>query len=335
MIGLKGESLTFEEKKRIEKYDIGAVILFRRNARTYEGLKNLCRQMSQLKTSSPLLIAIDREGHPVDRLQDIPEFMNWKVPINPKLSLNEIYQTSFFLNQELKHIGIHMNLSPCLDLSHSKNPVLKNRTFSKNPVRVGHVGQAWIQGSLNAGVLSCTKHFPGHGNVLEDSHLERPIDHSSKEKLDFSMLPFKQNIHSPSTMLSHILYPCLDSQYEASLSKKIIQNILKDKLGFSGLILSDDIDMKALQKYSSIEFVQISLEAGTHMFICGNSQENVETLILESQKRKEMQKWIQIRTQEVVQFKKKRQAYLMPTSTFPRLNPARKEWFKNLQNRFE
>ena len=133
MIGLKGESLTLEEKKFIENFDIGGIILFKRNARTYKGIQNLCRQIYKLKTSSPLLLAIDREGSPVDRLQDIPEFMNWKVPYPSHLSLNEISQTSFFLNQELKHLGIHMNLSPCLDLSHPQSQVLKNRTFSKKP----------------------------------------------------------------------------------------------------------------------------------------------------------------------------------------------------------
>ena len=329
MMGLKGESLTFEEKKIIEKYDIGALILFKRNARTYEGVKHLCRQIHQLKTSSPLLLAIDREGEPIDRLQDIPEFINWKAPVNPSLSLEEIRQTSFFLNQELKHLGINMNLSPCLDLSHPKSLVLKKRTFSRNPIRVGQAGQAWIQGSLQAGVLSCIKHFPGHGGVSEDSHLERPIDFSSQESLNFSILPFKQNFkNTSSVMLSHILYPSLDPQYEASLSKKIIQDILQNKFNFYDLILSDDMNMKAVQKYPLIERTFISLRAGAHMLIFGNL--DIDALISETEKRKEIHKWISIRTQEIIQFKKKYISYLRPA--FPPLSSQRKSFFQIINN---
>lgn len=142
MLGLKGETLTHQEKHFIESENIGAILLFKRNAQSYSALKELCKSLLLLKVSSPLVIAIDREGGVVDRLTDIPELIPWPnpSPLAQALSFKEIEHTSYLLHQKLKHFGINMNLSPCLDLSHPSSSILKDRTFPKNPFTVGLTG---------------------------------------------------------------------------------------------------------------------------------------------------------------------------------------------------
>ena len=326
MLGLKGEKLSHQEKHFIESEDIGAILLFKRNAGSYLALKELCKSLLLLKVSSPLIIAIDREGGVVDRLKDIPELIPWPNPsqLVPTLSLKEIEHTSYVLHQELKHFGINMNLSPCLDLSHPSSSVLKNRTFSKNPFIVGRTGYALIQGARRAGILSCAKHFPGHGGVHEDSHLELPVDSSSYEKILHSIWPFRYAFAGQvqSIMLAHILYPALDSQRSAGASAFIIQNLLKEKLQFSGLILTDDLDMKAVSQDSC--FAEKSLKAGAQMLICGNGMDTADPLLKQLKKNKKLEPLIEQRKKEILHFKRKYIQNLVPT--FPPLNRHRHIW---------
>ena len=327
MIGLKGETLSVEEKKFIEKEEIGAILLFQRNCRSYKGAQELCRQLYSLKTSSPLIIAIDREGGVVDRFKAIPEFVRWPSAdqLFQKCSLEEIKHIQFLLHQELKHIGVNMNLSPCLDLFREDSSVLKSRTFSKNPISVGQAGGACIEGARQAQVLSCAKHFPGHGGVSEDSHLEMPIQ--SCPQIKESLLPFRmaQAHHVQSMMLSHILYSAFDSIFPASMSSTIIQQILKKNLGFSGLILTDDINMKAVSGYAPSVFAEKALKAGANMLICG---EGCVDSILKLSQKKDIQSIIEKRVQEVLHFKKKYLYYLTPK--FPSLPSHRQDYLQNL-----
>ena len=326
MLGLKGETLTHQEKRFIESEDIGAVLLFKRNAQSYPALKELCKSLLLLKISSPLIIAIDREGGVVDRLTDIPELVPWPNPslLVHKLSLKEVEHTSYLLHQELKHFGINMNLSPCLDLSHSSSLVLKNRTISKNPFTVGLTGYAFIQGARRAGILSCAKHFPGHGGVCEDSHLTLPVDSSSYEKILHSIWPFRYAFAGQvqSSMLAHILYSALDSQRPASASDFIIQKLLRNKLQFSGLILTDDLDMKAVSQDSC--FAEKSLKAGAQMLICGNGMDTADRLLKELKKNKKNDPLIEQRKKEILHFKRKYIQNLIPS--FPPLNRHRHLW---------
>ncbi len=330
MIGLEGESLTHQEKKTIQKENIGGVLLFKRNCRSYKALKELISELYSLKVSSPLIIAIDREGGAVDRLTQIKEFFPWPNPsvLSRCLTLQEIEKTSYHLHRELQHLRINMNLSPCLDLSHSHSQVLRGRTFSENPLRVSEIGKFVIQGARRAGVLACAKHFPGHGGVSEDSHEMTPIDLRVKEQILASTLPFQRAFaeHVPSVMMSHILYPALDPKNQAPFSHIIVDQLLRKKMGFQGLVLTDDLEMKAVPASNKAEPAEKSLTAGVQMLI-SSKKSFVE--ILKGIKNKTL---VQRRVKEVMNFKKKYCTILTDSSPQP-LSSERQSWFEELEKR--
>ena len=304
MIGIKGERLSHEEKIFIEKHQIGGVILFQRNCLSYKNIKALCCEIRLLRTPSPVWIAIDREGGEVDRLKNIPELLRWPnaKELANKNSLKAIEQSSYHLHQELREIGIHVNFSPCLDISNDNSQVLRHRTFSKNPLLVSQIGKAIIQGARRAGVLSCGKHFPGHGGVCEDSHLETPVDHRVSSKIMEGMIPFRQAISSQlsTIMMAHVLYPSLDSIHLASCSQTIIQKILKNQLHFSGLIFSDDIDMKSVK--CPLLFTKKALLSGVHFLICGNDRQTIKKVLKMSENEADLKQVIQKRQKEIASF---------------------------------
>ena len=313
MIGLKGESLSSEEKNLIEKEEIGGVILFERNCQSYAQLKNLCRRLYSLRQKQPLLIAVDREGGSVDRLRKIKEVHKWPSPsLMAQNPLNQVEQMSFLLNQELKSFGINMNLSPCLDMTHEKSEVLKGRTFSKNPFQTAQTGKAVVQGAKRAGVLSCAKHFPGHGGVSEDSHLTLPVDFRKKARIMEFMFPFRQAVSCqvPAVMLAHLLYPCLDRENIAPFSKEIIQNLLRRHLGFKGLILTDDLNMQALSPYPLESVVWRAFRAGAQMMICGQDSEKILEILDCLKKIQKLHPVLEKRNKEIAQFKKDHLFYL-------------------------
>ena len=330
MIGLEGEALTYQETKIIQKENIGGVLLFKRSCSSYKALKELISELYSLRVASPLIIAIDREGGVVDRLTQIKEFYPWANPsqLSHFLTLQEIEQTSFYLHHELKHLGINMNFSPCLDISNPRSMVLKGRTFSSNPLRVSDVGRAVIQGGFRAGVLTCAKHFPGHGGVIEDSHAVLPVDRRSKEKIFAEALPFRRAFaeHVPSVMISHIQYTSLDSKNIAPFSHLILDELLKKQWGFQGLVFTDDLEMKAVSDYKKVEMAERALTAGAHMLISSNHS------ILEILEEFKNSSLIQKRIKQVMSFKKKYCTILR--GVVPSLL-ERKSWFEKIEKRLQ
>ena len=330
MIGLEGESLTYQEKKIIQKENIGGVLLFKRNCQSYKALKELILELYSLRVSSPLIVAIDREGGVVDRLTQITELYPWPNPsaLSHCLTLQEIEKTSYYLHHELKHLRINMNLSPCLDVSNPRSQVLKGRTFSSSPLRVSEVGRALIQGAVRAGVLTCAKHFPGHGGVVEDSHEMLPVDFRTEEQILASALPFRRAFaeHVSSVMISHILYPALDMKNIALFSDFILDQLLRKNMGFQGLVLTDDLEMEAVSGYNKVELAEKSFKAGAQMLI---SSTNSFLEILEGIENTTL---IERRIKEVMSFKKKYCTIL--TSSAPALL-ERRAWFKEIGQRLK
>ena len=327
MIGLQGPSLLYEERKLIEEENIGGVLLFGRNCLEYSQVKKLCLELLSLKQKEPLLIAIDREGPQVNRLRKIKKFLNW--PAFSEIPESLIEEASFFMHQELKHLGINLNLSPVLDISNKKSRLLEGRTLSRSPEKTGFKGQAIIRGALRAGVLPCVKHFPGHGGVSEDSHLTLPIDNRPRGKIMEHILPFRQAFASkaPSVMLSHILYKALDEKNPCPLSSKIIQNLLREELCFRGLILSDDLNMKAASHLSPALFAEKALQAGVGMLIIGDNQNQAREL-LEFFKEK-ASALIEKRGREMSEFKKKHLIWTAGKPP-PAFHPRREAFFQKL-----
>ncbi len=247
-MGIKGPSLLKEEKRIIQEEEISGVILFKRNIVSLPQVYELCREIKSL--TPPPLIVMDREGGRVDRLRHLNTF-SWPSPkqLAKQASLKEIKLLSFLMNRELKHLRVDVNCAPCLDVEQVKSSLFKDRLLGSELKDVIPKSLAVLSGMNRAGVISCVKHFPGHGAVVEDSHHLLPVDGSSLESIRKNSLPvFRKAISQrvPLVMIAHVLYRHWDPNWPASLSEKILTQGLKKQMGFRGLVVSDDLDMKAL-----------------------------------------------------------------------------------------
>lgn len=301
-IGIQGHTLTSDEKKWIIKNDIAGITLFRRNLIAPQQLKELCQEIQSLsqhtKSKLPLFIAIDMEGGQVHRLPK-EQFLTWpevgtlytKGDINNAKS--KAFKHSHSMGVYLKSLGINLNWSPCLDIfTNKKNEIIGDRALnyshfnlqeqlaenhlkaSKDYEVVNELGQELLKGFKDSLILSCAKHFPGHGNTLIDSHEALPIENidqhllKNRELQSFKMA-IKQQV--PFIMTAHILFKNIDNNLPVSLSPVFINQLLKKELGYKGIVISDDLDMKALQKYSTSEKALLALKAGCDMLLYCNS----------------------------------------------------------------
>ena len=257
-IGIVGKTLTKATKEIIRKYKVGGVILFAENLGTPQEITSLntALQTSSVKHSDiPLFISTDQEGGRVKRLgpeatMEFPGAMALGQTANP-LYAKEV---GFVTGYELRKLGINWMLAPVLDInSNPKNPVINVRSFGSRPELVAQMGRAYIKGNRQALSLSAIKHFPGHGDTDIDSHLELPrINKSLAELETMELLPFRQAIQAGGAevlMTAHILFPSLDAKRPATLSAKIIKQLLREKLGFNGVIMTDAMEMKAISRY--------------------------------------------------------------------------------------
>lgn len=278
IIGLQGTSLTSEERSLFANENMGGVILFDRNVESLQQLHDLILNLQTLASKSPdqkpLLIAIDMEGGRVQRLK--APFTQWPaMQVLGKISSPSLtFNFAQALGKELKAIGINTNLAPCLDVLTAKdNQVIGDRAFSHQPEVVERLGSAVIRGLVKANILPCGKHFPGHGSTLTDSHKALPISSISLENLQKHLIPFKKAFrsHIPLLMTAHIKYPCIDPDWPVTLSMKILKGLACDTMGYRHLIMSDDLDMKALRNHWSVEDIAVqAVQAGCHLLLYGN-----------------------------------------------------------------
>jgi beta-N-acetylhexosaminidase len=279
MIGISGPVLTSAEKDFITRNDIGGVTLFGRNVQSPEQVYRLCSEIQDLakKQASglPLFIAIDQEGGRVARLKS--PFTVWPPVANlgRKNSTAFSENFAFAMGTELRAVGVNVDWAPCADvLTNPKNAVIGDRAVSTSAeVCAEHVA-AMIQGYSRSHLISCAKHFPGHGNTLLDSHEHLPIEELTLERLRQSeLLPFRSAVRAdvPMIMTSHILYKTLDPQWPVTLSEAVLQNILRKELGFSGLIVSDDLGMKAMANHYSAQEIPVrAIQAGVDILLYCN-----------------------------------------------------------------
>ena len=267
--GINGFSLSKEEKKTIEQMKVSGLILFKRNITSLSQLFELCREIRSLKPAP--LIAIDREGGPVDRLKHLSEFPKWPSPekLTTVCSLEEIEKTSYYMGREMKALGISVNFAPCVDLPILKNPLFAGRFLGKAYQDIAQNALSYLSGLRKAGVAGCAKHFPGHGAVMEDSHVELPVDKREFTELKEDLFPFQKMIIGGAEMImsAHLMYPKVDPTRPVTLSRIFLKKLLRKKMGFPGLIISDDLDMKALQKYSLPLVMFYALKAGIDILL--------------------------------------------------------------------
>ena len=273
MVGFPGTEIDPEFEALVREFKIGNVILFRRNVENKEQLTKLCSELRELilrETGAEPLIAIDQEGGVVTRLSD--DMVN--TPGAMALAAaggDSAHIAGRITAKELREVGINFNLAPVLDVnSNADNPVIGVRSFGDTPERASSLALEFMHGTLEEGVLACGKHFPGHGDTAVDSHIGLPLVEKSREELEAcELLPFRLAISAgiPAIMTSHVLFPALESEkVPATMSRKILTGLLRNELGFNGLIISDCMEMQAIATYyGTVNGVDAALAAGADM----------------------------------------------------------------------
>jgi len=268
--------ITDELRTLIEQYHIGGVIYFSRNIRNPKQVAELSSSIQSLamnkKYKIPMIISVDQEGGNVVRLRSGSIFPG-NMGLGAINSENIAYEVGRIIGIELISVGINMNLAPVLDVNTNPlNPVIGNRSFGGDPRIVASLGGAFIRGLHSSGVLSVAKHFPGHGDTSLDSHLELPVmDKSLDELMNVHIRPFVDAINIfnvDAIMTAHVVYPALDKENPATLSKRILTDLLRNKLGFKGVIMTDCMEMKAISdRYSAGDSAVKALKAGADMVL--------------------------------------------------------------------
>lgn len=256
-------------KTLIEDYKVGNVILFTRNFENASQVRELCKTIHEKTiehTGNIPFIAIDQEGGLVTRMMKDVTFAPGPMTASAAGG-DSTYYTGRMLALDMIRLGMNLNLAPSLDVNNNpNNPVINVRSYSDDPSVVARLGKRFIEGSLEYGVLACAKHFPGHGDCNVDSHLGLPIINYDLDRIHkIEMHPFIENINVPAIMSAHILFPAYDT-VPATLSKKILTNVLREELGFEGLILTDCLEMKAIQnEYGTANGALMAVLAGADL----------------------------------------------------------------------
>jgi len=252
IVGFEGKKLNQELKFLIEKLKIGGIILFSNNLSTPDQIKTLCSSVQEYARSCgqpPLFIAVDQEGGEVARLKD--PFTQF--PGNPSMkNVKDAEKFAKITAKELSDVGINMNMAPVMDIAPKDlDSIMAGRVFGSDPAFVSKMGVRVITHLQQNGIMAVAKHFPGIGKTSLDSHNDLPILTSERSELEsFDYLPFSAAIKADvsAIMLSHILYSKIDLDWPASLSVHIAKGLLRDHLGFEGLVMTDDLDMGAVVK---------------------------------------------------------------------------------------
>jgi beta-N-acetylhexosaminidase len=252
MIGLAGERLTPKETRFIERYPVGGFIFFSHNLEEPGQILHLTRSLWERSRTLPPFIAIDQEGGRVHRLP--PPFTHFPsaaavgATANPSLAWRIGRATA----RELSAVGVNLDFAPVLDVdSNPNNPIIGERSFSHESDQVSKMGLAFAAGLRAGGVIPCGKHFPGHGDTAQDSHLELPTVKKSAAALAAGELkPFRRAVRAriESLMTAHVRYLRLDRRRPATLSPIIIKRLLRDRMGYRGVVFGDDLEMKAVSE---------------------------------------------------------------------------------------
>ena len=252
MVGFAGVDVPADVRSIAREFDLGGVVLFARNVEAPEQVAELSRQAQALAQETPLWVSVDQEGGRVARLKR--PFTEWPPMITlgragpDAARLAERFARA--LAEELHAVGISMDYTPVLDvLTNPKNPVIGDRALAERAEDVARLGTVIIRTLQQEGIAACGKHFPGHGDTGTDSHFELPLLEHPPDRLDaIELVPFKAAIeaHVAAIMTAHILIPSLDEEHPGTLSPAIVDGLLRRKLGYRGLVLTDDMSMKAI-----------------------------------------------------------------------------------------
>ena len=272
MIGLQGESLTRDEQLVIEECGFGGFILFSHNCCGPEQILSLCRSLWESNLKTPPLIGIDQEGGRVHRLANPFTHFPAAALVGRRDDPNLAYRAARATAVELALVGVNLNFAPVLDVnSNPNNPIISSRSFGTEPNQVITFAWPYVQGLRDGGIIPCGKHFPGHGGTDKDSHLDLPVlDRSPDELTAVELPPFVHACRNQieSLMTAHVLYRSLDPKFPATLSHNIVTGLLRQQLGYAGVVFSDDMEMKALSSnYDADEAVALAVRSGVDVML--------------------------------------------------------------------
>lgn len=280
IVGFDGLTVDNELRHLITDYHIGGVILFARNIQSPRQVAQLTNELQQiaLQSGNPgLFIAIDQEGGRVARLTEDKGFTEFPsaMALSATGDPENAYRAATLLAIEMRAVGINVDFAPVLDVNNNPaNPIIGIRSFSSVPQQVKEYGLAFARGLEQNGVLAFGKHFPGHGDTSLDSHLDLPTIPHDRNRLDqIELLPFRAFIehHFSGIMTAHITFPAIDSQMAlpATLSRAVLTGLLREELGFQGVIVTDSLEMGALTQsgYPPEKGAPLALAAGADLLL--------------------------------------------------------------------
>lgn len=284
---IAGLELTDEDKTFLQQPEISGLIFFARNYQSPAQLKALTAELRKLRPD--LLLTVDQEGGRVQR------FREGFTRFAPMMAYEAIYKNDaqhalalakdggWLLAAELINHGVDLTFAPVLDIERDCSKVIGDRAFGHDADTVSALASAWIEGLQSAGMMAVGKHFPGHGAVVADSHLELPIDSRNADELDYDIAPFAELIAQQKLggiMPAHVVYPAIDKEHTAGFSPIWLQHILRQQLGFTGTIFSDDLSMEGAA--SGGDFYQRSFaaaNAGANALVVCNNRDAAQQVI--------------------------------------------------------
>ena len=287
MLDVAGVNLTAEDESRLRHPLVGGVILFSRNYQSPQQLTELTAAIHKLRSPS-LLIAVDHEGGRVQRFREgftrIPAMREFgKIwDEHSKRAKHLAQQAGYVLAAELRACGVDFSFTPVLDVDFGASSVIGDRAFHFDPQAIAELAHSLLLGLRQGGMPTVGKHFPGHGYVRADSHLEIPVDERSYTDIELcDLIPFRQMVNFGLTaiMPAHVIYPRVD-KHPAGFSSIWLKNILRGELGFEGCIFSDDLSMEGATVAGGIvQRAQAALNAGCDMVLVCNKPDLADELL--------------------------------------------------------
>ncbi|MBI2311370.1 MAG: beta-N-acetylhexosaminidase [Betaproteobacteria bacterium] len=287
MLDIQGQELAAEDERRLRHPLCGGVILFTRNYQSPEQLSKLTAAIHVLRKPQ-LLIAVDHEGGRVQRFRDgftrLPAMRElgkiWDAHPHRARQLSQ--ETGYVLAAELRACGVDFSFTPVLDVDHGASSVIGDRAFHRNPQAICDLAHGLMIGLKEGGMASVGKHFPGHGYIHADSHLEVPVDERDYADITLcDLMPFRQMIDYglAGVMPAHVIYPRVD-RYPAGFSKVWLRRILRDELRFEGCIFSDDLSMEGASVAGGVvDRANAALSAGCDMVLMCNNPAAADELL--------------------------------------------------------
>ncbi|MDG2288383.1 MAG: beta-N-acetylhexosaminidase [Woeseiaceae bacterium] len=280
MLDIEGLALSPADRDLLQAPAVGGVILFARNFESIDQITDLISEIRALRSPS-LLIAVDHEGGRVQRFKEgftvIPPMrqIGREYDRDRNFGLKIARQAGWIIASELRAIGVDLCFGPCVDLDWDISEIIGNRSFHHKPNTVSELAEAFARGLRSAGMAAVAKHFPGHGAVVADSHIQLPIDRRGYGMLLDDMQPYERMISTgviAGAMLAHVIYQEVDDM-PAGFSIHWIQRELRSRLGFGGAVFSDDLSMSATKEYGSMkDRARLALDAGCDMILVCNDR---------------------------------------------------------------